>query len=191
MLALGIDEVGRGSLAGPVVAAGVVLDASKPIEGLNDSKRLSSKKREELSVLIHERALFVSIALVDAQTIDRINIFKATYMAMEKVVVDAAAALSLDLIMVDGNQLIPTKLAIKQSAIVKGDSLIPAIMAASIVAKVYRDSIMNDYFEQYPEYGFQVHKGYGTKAHREAIKLHGPSPIHRRSFMSMNQMELL
>jgi ribonuclease HII len=191
MLALGIDEVGRGSLAGPVVAAGVVLDASRPIEGLNDSKRLSPKKREELSVLIHERALFVSIALVDAQTIDRINIFKATYMAMEKVVVDAAAALSLDLIMVDGNQLIPTKLAIKQSAIVKGDSLIPAIMAASIVAKVYRDSIMNDYFEQYPEYGFQVHKGYGTKAHREAIKLHGPSPIHRRSFMSMNQMELL
>jgi ribonuclease HII len=191
MLALGIDEVGRGSLAGPVVAAGVVLDASKPIEGLNDSKRLSPKKREELSVLIHERALFVSIALVDAQTIDRINIFKATYMAMEKVVVDAAAALSLDLIMVDGNQLIPTKLAIKQSAIVKGDSLIPAIMAASIVAKVYRDSIMNDYFEQYPEYGFQVHKGYGTKAHREAIKLHGPSPIHRRSFMSMNQLELL
>lgn len=191
LVAVGIDEVGRGPLAGPVVAAGVVLDATKPIDGLNDSKKLSALEREELSKLIHERALVVSIAEVDALTIDRINILRATMLAMRHVIADTAKRAHVDCALIDGRDLVPTTVPIRQKAIVKGDSLIPCIMAASIVAKVYRDTLMNRFDEQFPEYGFAQHKGYGTKEHQEALRSFGPCPIHRMSFMSLRQLELL
>lgn len=190
-VALGIDEVGRGPLAGPVVAAGVVLDAQKPIDGLNDSKKLMAKDREELSKIIHERAILVSIAEVDAETIDKINIYRATLLAMRHVLADASKRQEIDWALIDGRDLIPTTVKIKQKAIIKGDSLVPSIMAASIVAKVYRDALMDKFDLKYPVYGFKKHKGYATKFHREALKVHGPSPIHRMSFMTLRQLELL
>lgn len=190
-VALGIDEVGRGPLAGPVVAAGVVLDAQKPIDGLNDSKKLMAKDREELSKIIHERAILVSIAEVDADTIDKINIYRATLLAMRHVLADASKRQEIDWALIDGRDLIPTTVKIKQKAIIKGDSLVPSIMAASIVAKVYRDALMDKFDLKYPVYGFKKHKGYATKFHREALKVHGPSPIHRMSFMTLRQLELL
>jgi len=191
LVALGIDEVGRGPLAGPLVAAGVVLDPEKTIDGLNDSKKLSASVRERLAKLIHERAVVVSIAEVDAETIDKLNIHRATLLAMRHVVADAAKRTHIDCALIDGRDLIPTTIPIRQKAIVKGDSLVPCIMAASIVAKVYRDALMDQFDQTYPSYGFRKHKGYGTKAHRQALKDFGPSPIHRMSFMALNQLELL
>ena len=191
LVSLGIDEVGRGPLAGPVVAAGVVLDPARPIEGLNDSKKLRASERETLSKLIHERALLVSIAEVDAQTIDGINILRATLLAMRHVISDAANRMNLDWALIDGRDLVPTTVPIRQKAIIKGDSLVPCIMAASIVAKVYRDKLMEEFDKVYPAYGFKRHKGYGTKIHLEALSIHGPCPIHRVSFMALNQLDLL
>lgn len=178
---LGIDEAGRGPLAGPVVAAGVVLDAKNPISGLNDSKKLTEKARESLYKEIVARARFVSIKVIDSLIIDQINILQATLRAMQGVIGDAQKALPLDLILVDGNQLV-VGVDVEQKAIIKGDSKIEAIMAASIIAKVHRDRLMNDYHKVFPGYGFISHKGYGTQEHLKALNLLGPCPIHRMSF---------
>ena len=174
----GVDEAGRGCLAGPVVAGAVILDETRPIHGLRDSKELSERKRNELFELIRERALAYSVGMTGAEEIDRINILQAALLAMEK------AVLSLqkkpDCILIDGNS--KTSLPIEQKAIVKGDSKCASIAAASIVAKVTRDRIMTEIEREYPGYGFSRHKGYPTKEHLGALRNLGPSPIHRKSF---------
>lgn len=190
-LVIGIDEVGRGPLAGPVVAAGVVLDDNKPIKGLNDSKKLTPKSRELLSAQIWEHALLVSIAEVDAGHIDRINIYQATLLAMGQVLGDACKRMDIGEALIDGNTTVPTNLSIRQRAIVQGDSIVQSIMAASIVAKVYRDKLMDDFDSVYPDYGFKYHKGYATQMHRLALVKYGPCPIHRLSFSELAQRVLL
>lgn len=175
----GMDEAGRGPLAGPVVAAAVILDPSKEILYINDSKKLSEKKREELCPEILEKALAVGVGIVSPERIDEINILQATYEAMRQ----AAAGLSLapGLMLVDAVKV--PGLEIPQLPIIKGDAKSLSIAAASIVAKVTRDRLMQEYDAVYPEYGFAGHKGYGTAAHIEALKKYGPCPIHRRSFI--------
>ena len=182
-LVAGIDEAGRGPLAGPVVAGAVILDTDRPIDGLNDSKVLSEARREHLSGQIERYAIAWSVAWADSHEIDRLNILEATCLAMRR------AILGLRImpvrIEVDGNrlpQLVFGQHQIDGSAIVGGDRRIPAISAASIVAKVYRDRMMHEFDRLYPEYGFGRHKGYGTEAHRAAIDRLGPCPQHRRSF---------
>jgi ribonuclease HII len=174
----GVDEAGRGPLAGPVVAAAVILDTSKPIEGLADSKKLPEGQRNRLAVLIKQHALSYSIAQASVTEIDQINILQATLLAMQR----AVNGLSLlpELVLVDGNRL--PNLAIPAQAIVKGDSKIKAISAASILAKVTRDAIMVDYHAQYPDFSFHIHKGYGTKQHIAEIEKFGCLDIHRRTF---------
>jgi ribonuclease HII len=189
--AIGIDEVGRGPLAGPVVACGVVLDPSKPIAGLKDSKKLSAKAREELYEHIYQQALLVSLCEVDAARIDQINIYQATLFAMGQVLSDATQRLDIGEALIDGRDKIPTRVVIKQQAIIKGDSLVESIMAASIVAKVHRDRIMDSFDTIYPVYGFKNHKGYGTEMHMSALAQHGPCAIHRMTFASLNQGILL
>ncbi len=184
---VGVDEAGRGCLAGPVVAASVVLDDAQPIVGLNDSKKLSEKVREVLYEQIYAQALFVSVSEVDAATIDRVNIFQATFIAMRNTVLAALSAQSIDLVLVDGKFAIPD-LSVKQMPIVSGDSLVDCIMAASIIAKVHRDRLMKKLDGQYPGYGFAKHKGYGTKAHMSAISERGPCTIHRLSYAPMSTM---
>ena len=175
----GIDEAGRGPLAGPVCAAAVILPFGCEIDGLNDSKKLTEKKREALFDVVREQALAYSIALVDHRTIDEINILEATFLAMRQ----AAEGLQIpaDYVLVDGNR--SKGLSIPHECVVGGDAKSPSIAAASILAKVTRDRLMLDYAAQYPEYLFEKHKGYGTKAHYEAILAHGPSPIHRMTFL--------
>lgn len=175
----GIDEAGRGPLAGPVCAAAVILPFGCEIDGLNDSKKLTEKKREALFEVVQERALAYSIALVDHKIIDEINILEATFLAMRQ----AAEGLQIpaDYALVDGNR--SKGLSIPHVCVVGGDAKSPSIAAASILAKVTRDRLMLDYAAQYPEYLFEKHKGYGTKAHYEAILAHGPSPIHRMTFL--------
>ncbi|MFT4690172.1 MAG: ribonuclease HII [Verrucomicrobiia bacterium] len=182
----GIDEAGRGPLAGPVAAAAVILPESwvqaglpDSLKGLNDSKQLSEKKRESLFAVISSATEIVyGVAIVDAQTIDRINILQATHLAMNQALAKLAVSPSHSL--VDGN---PVKtLTTSQTAIVKGDSLSFSIAAASILAKVTRDRLMVEYDREYPDYGFAQHKGYGTKKHMAAIEKHGACPIHRMSF---------
>jgi len=190
-LAIGIDEVGRGPLAGPVVACGVVLDASKPIAGLKDSKKLTPKARESLCEQIRERALLVSIAEVDSLHIDKINILQASLYAMSEVLSDALQRLDISEALIDGRDRIPTKLVIKQTAIINGDNLVESIMAASIVAKVYRDKLMDAFDDVYPGYGFRQHKGYATEIHLSALAQLGPCAIHRRSFSPVLQGRLL
>lgn len=174
----GVDEAGRGCLAGPVVAGAVILDETRPIDGLRDSKALSEKKRNELFEQIREKALAHSVGMTAPEEIDRINILQAALLAMEE------AVLSLqrkpDCILIDGNS--KTSLSIEQKAIVKGDSKCPSIAAASIVAKVTRDRIMTEIEREYPGYGFSRHKGYPTKEHLDALRNLGPCPIHRKSF---------
>ncbi len=179
LLVAGIDEVGRGPLAGPVVACAVILDPARPIAGLGDSKKLSEKKRDALSELILANALSVGFGLVSPAQIDELNILQATFLAMKQ----ALEALSIKPgeIWVDGNQRIPG-LELSQKTFVGGDGLHECIMAASIVAKVHRDRLMMDYALRYPVYGFDKHKGYGTAFHLEAIRANGPCEIHRRSF---------
>ena len=174
----GVDEAGRGPLAGPVVAAAVILDPLDPIDGLADSKKLTALKREKLFDEIQARALCWSIALATAEEIDRCNILQATLLAMKRAV--EGLQITPSRVMVDGNRL--PKLAIFAEAIVKGDALVPAISAASILAKVYRDRWCVDYHQQYPQYGFAGHKGYGTAQHLAALRAHGACPQHRRSF---------
>jgi ribonuclease HII len=174
----GVDEAGRGPLAGPVVAAAVILDPQNPIEGLADSKKLSESQRNRLAVLIKQQALSYSIAQASVTEIDQLNILQATLLAMQR----AVNGLSLlpELVLVDGNRL-PT-LTIPARAIVKGDSKIKAISAASILAKVTRDAIMVACHQQYPDFSFHIHKGYGTKQHIAEIEKLGYLDIHRRTF---------
>ncbi len=175
----GVDEAGRGPLAGPVGVAAVILDPARPIAGLNDSKQLSEKKREALYPLIVERALAWRIELVHADEIDRLNILQATMEGMRRAV--CALQPPPALARVDGNRL-PHGLPCPGEALVGGDALDPAIMAASILAKVARDHWMVALDAQFPQYGFAVHKGYPTPAHLAALAEHGPCPQHRRSF---------
>lgn len=177
-LVCGIDEAGRGPLAGTVVAAAVILDPLRPIPGLNDSKKLSEKKRDALAVLIRERAITWAVASASVEEIDRLNILHATMLAMQRAV--AGLAVQPTGAMVDGNRC--PKLDIPCEAVVKGDGKIASIAAASILAKTVRDAEMLTLHEQYPMYGFDRHMGYPTAAHFQALQEHGASPVHRRSF---------
>ena len=175
----GVDEVGRGCLAGPVIAACVIL--KRPIKGLIDSKRLSSKKREDLSQIIKENSIF-AIGAAESQEIDQINILQASLLAMQR------SLEKLDMqpkkVLVDGNHIFETSIEIE--AIVGGDNLIPSISAASILAKVFRDRLMMAYSKEFPNYGFDKHKGYPTKFHKEMLKEYGLTRIHRRTFKGVN-----
>lgn len=175
----GIDEAGRGPLAGPVCAAAVVLPNGLMLEGLNDSKKLTEKKREELFDVITGQALAYGIGWASEEEIDRVNILQATFLAMSR----AAAALHspADYALVDGNRMPP--LPIPGEAVVKGDGKCACIAAASVLAKVSRDRVLRELDRQYPQYGFAQHKGYGTKAHYAAIMQYGILPVHRRSFL--------
>ncbi len=173
---VGVDEAGRGPLAGPVVAAAVILSLDAVLEGLDDSKKLSPAKREELFPKIQEMAH--GVAVVNPEVIDEINILQAARLAMKQAVEKLPS--DPDLLLIDGNQKIDS--SIDQWAIVKGDAKSFSIAAASILAKVTRDRIMEDYHHLYPQYEFTRHKGYGTQLHRDLIAEHGPCPIHRRTF---------
>jgi len=173
----GVDEAGRGPLAGPVVAACVILNPNHVISGLNDSKKLTDKRRRQLKEEIKEHALAYQIAFVDEKTIDKINIYQASRRAMEQAILDCP--LRPDAILSDA---MPLNLDIPTQAIIKGDQLSISIAAASIVAKVTRDRMMDVYAGEYPEYDFAANKGYPTQTHKSAIKAHGASPIHRMSF---------
>lgn len=175
----GVDEAGRGPLAGPVFAAAVILPEGCEIEGLNDSKKLSEKKREALFDVIKEKAISWSIASVDEKTIDEINILQATYLAMKNAVegLDVPA----DYVLIDGNRMPP--IAIDGETVVKGDAKSMSIAAASILAKVSRDRFMLEIDKKYPQYQFAKHKGYGTKLHYEMLAEHGVSDCHRLSFL--------
>lgn len=177
-LIAGVDEAGRGPLAGPVLAAAVVLDPRAPIEGLADSKQLSATARERLACLIRERAYAWSLGRADAGDIDRINILQATLLAMARAV--TGLPMSPERVMVDG--LHCPELPCSVQAVVGGDRLVASISAASILAKVTRDAEMVELDRRYPEYGFKRHKGYPTREHREVLRRLGPCPIHRRSF---------
>lgn len=180
----GVDEVGRGPLAGPVVAAAVVLDPENPISGLNDSKKLSAKKRAALEPEIFERALALGVGLCSPQEIDQLNILQATFVAMRRAV-EAIEPLP-DFLLVDGNKEI-RGLALPQRTLVKGDSRSAVIAAASIIAKEHRDRLMAGYAEKYPGYGFDAHAGYPTAAHLEAVRTLGPCPIHRATFKGVKE----
>lgn len=175
----GVDEAGRGPLAGPVCAAAVILPADLQIPGLNDSKKLTDKKRRELYDVITQQAAAYAIALVDHKRIDEINILQATYQAMQNAV--AQLPVAPDMILVDGNRAPEFSAAVK--TVVKGDSLSASIAAASVLAKVTRDRLMEELDETYPQYGFAIHKGYGTKRHYEALTTYGPCDIHRMTFL--------
>lgn len=179
-LICGVDEAGRGPLAGPVCAAAVILPRDLEIEGLNDSKKLSDKRRRALYDIITEQAISYGIAMVDEKVIDEINILQATFLAMRRAVEQLSEVPSLAL--VDGNRE-PDFGDIPIKTIIKGDSLSANIAAASILAKVTRDRFMEEQDAIYPQYGFSVHKGYGTKAHYEALRTYGACPIHRRTFL--------
>ncbi len=175
----GVDEAGRGPLAGPVFAAAVILPEGCEIEGLNDSKKISEKKRDLLFDIIKEKAVSWSVASVDEKVIDEINILQATYLAMRKAVegLDVPA----DYALIDGNRMPP--LSIDGETIIKGDANSPSIAAASILAKVSRDRFMLELCKKYPQYQFEKHKGYGTKLHYEMLAEYGISDCHRRSFL--------
>ncbi|MCK5727291.1 MAG: ribonuclease HII [Thiotrichaceae bacterium] len=184
MLVAGVDEVGRGPLAGAVVAAAVILDDNHPIEGLTDSKRLTPKRREVLSAEIKQSALSWAIGRAEVEEIDEINILQASLLAMERAVL--ALSIPPDHVKVDGNRC--PNLDLSMEAIVKGDLTEAAISAASIIAKVARDNEMMAMDKLYPEYGFASHKGYPTKQHQLALKTHGVLPIHRRSFAPVKRV---
>ncbi|NYE29323.1 ribonuclease HII [Rhodanobacter sp. K2T2] len=184
-LVAGVDEAGRGPLAGPLSIAAVILDPDRPIAGLNDSKKLSEAKREALYPLIVERALAWCVVLIEPEEIDRLNIFQATMTGMSRAV--AGLALMAEEALIDGNKL-PKDLPCRGRAIVGGDALEPAISAASILAKVTRDRLMVTMESHHPGYGFAVHKGYPTPAHLAALSLLGPCPQHRRSFAPVRRL---
>ncbi|MFY9316145.1 MAG: ribonuclease HII [Burkholderiales bacterium] len=179
----GVDEAGRGPLAGPVYAAAVVLDAGRPIRGLKDSKLLSASRREDLSELIRESALAYAVAHATVEEIDRFNILKASMLAMQRAV--EALAIVPDEAWIDGNRC--PQLTCRARAIVQGDRLHPVISAASILAKTARDAEMQRLHERYPQYGFDRHKGYPTPQHLALLERHGPCAIHRRSFMPVQR----
>ena len=174
----GIDEAGRGPLAGPVVAAAVVLPPGLLLEGLDDSKKLSPKTRNMFFSIVQNQALGYGIGIADVKTIEDINILQAALLAMKYAVIDLPE--KPDLLLIDGNKNIDHEA--EQWTIIKGDSLSRSVAAASILAKVTRDKIMEQYHQQFPQYAFDKHKGYGTRLHRDLIKKHGPCPIHRRTF---------
>lgn len=178
-LICGVDEAGRGPLAGPVCAAAVILPRDLEIPGLTDSKKLTDKKRRELMPIIKEQAIAWGIGLATEQEIDEINILQATFLAMERAL--AQLRVRPDLALIDGNREKDFGLPVK--TVVKGDSLSANIAAASVLAKVTRDDIMVALAEEYPQYGFEIHKGYGTKAHYEALRQYDACAIHRRSFL--------
>lgn len=177
-LVCGVDEAGRGPLAGPVVAAAVILDPARPIAGLNDSKKLSAKKRVALAGLIRERALAWAVAEASVEEIDQLNILHASMLAMQRAV--AALQVTPERALIDGNRC--PSLAMPAEAVVQGDAKVAAIAAASILAKTVRDEGMLGLHAQYPHYGFDRHMGYPTAAHCAALAAHGVSPVHRRSF---------
>ena len=177
----GVDEVGRGPFAGPVVCAAVImpLDAENLIDGVDDSKKVKEERREQLAALIRERAVAYKICEESPETIDEINILEATKRCMKRAV--EGLSVQPDIVFVDGNFRI--RIDLPQQNIVRGDALSYSIGAASILAKVYRDSLMREYDKQYPQYGFARHKGYGTAVHIRALKEFGPCPIHRKTFI--------
>lgn len=177
-LLAGVDEAGRGPLAGPVMAAAVILDEMQPIAGLTDSKKLSAKRREALFDEIRAKALCFCVAQASVQEIDQLNILQATMLAMQRAV--QGLRLKPTLVQVDGNRL--PNLDVQAEALVKGDLLVPSISAASILAKVTRDRWCQEWDALYPQYGFSAHKGYGTAAHLQALQHYGATPAHRRSF---------
>ena len=180
MIIAGVDEVGRGSLAGAVVAAAVILDPNQPIEGLKDSKQLSEKKRDALALEIKQKALAWCIGQADVEEIDQINILQASLLAMRRAV--EGLVIQPHLVQVDGNRCPSLPEGIRCEAIIKGDSKIAAISAASIIAKVARDAELVALDQQYPQYQFAKHKGYGTALHLALLQEYGASPVHRRSF---------
>lgn len=175
----GVDEAGRGPLAGPVCAAAVILPPHLEIPGLDDSKKLTDKRRRELVPIIKENAIAYGIAMASHEEIDKINILQATFLAMERAIAQLDG--KADFALIDGNREKDFGLPVK--TVVKGDSLSANIAAASVLAKVTRDDLMDEMAKVYPEYGFEIHKGYGTKAHYAALTEHGPSPIHRMTFL--------
>jgi ribonuclease HII len=178
-LVAGVDEAGRGPLAGPVVAAAVMLPENFDLKGITDSKKLSAKARERAFAKIREGAVAVGVGIADCETIDRVNILQATFLAMKAALADMGAA--FDYVLVDGDKRIP-EIGVAQAAIVEGDALSASIAAASIIAKVTRDCIMVELAEEFPGYGFDRHKGYCTREHLAAIEEHGVCDVHRKSF---------
>lgn len=188
-LAAGIDEAGRGPLAGPVVAAAVILDTNRPIDGLRDSKKLTALRREILAVEIRQHALCWAVAWADAAEIDRLNILQATLLAMRRAIL--GLRVTPQCVKVDGNRLPSLEffsVRLEGEAIIGGDDIVEAISAASILAKVQRDRMMTQYDKIFPGYGFSQHKGYGTADHREKIRKLGPCDLHRRSFAPVKSM---
>lgn len=179
----GVDEAGRGPLAGPVVAAAVILPPETPIPGLNDSKTLTPSQRDRLYDTIRKISRAHAVAVIDTETIDAINILQAARLAMKQAVERLGA--QADYVLIDGNQ--PIDVSIGQQAIVGGDGLSLSIAAASVLAKVHRDRLMLEYHARYPQYGFDRHKGYGTRFHRERIRECGPCPIHRKTFKGVKE----
>ncbi len=182
-LIAGVDEAGRGPLAGPVVAAAVILDPMRPIDGLRDSKKLTEASRERLAAEIKERALDWSVAHATVEEIDELNILQATMLAMKRAI--SGLTVRPSLVLVDGNRV--PRIDLPVNAIIQGDDKIAAISAASIIAKTTRDHWLEELDERYPEYGFAKHKGYGTKEHLEALAKYGPLPVHRKSFGPVKQ----
>lgn len=182
-LIAGVDEAGRGPLAGPVVAAAVILDPMRPIDGLRDSKKLTEASRERLAAEIKERALDWSVAHATVEEIDELNILQATMLAMKRAI--SGLTVRPSLVLVDGNRV--PRIDLPVNAIIQGDDKIAAISAASIIAKTTRDNWLVELDERYPEYGFAKHKGYGTKEHLEALAKYGPLPVHRKSFGPVKQ----
>lgn len=180
----GVDEAGRGPLAGPVFAAAVILDRNRPIPGLRDSKKLNEARRDELAPLIREHSIAWAVAKASEEEIDRLNILQASMLAMKRAVYQLATVPTLALI--DGNKC--PVMRIQTIAIVDGDNKIESISAASILAKTARDEALVKLHKKYPQYGFDQHKGYGTALHLERLREHGPSPVHRRSFAPVREL---
>lgn len=176
----GVDEAGRGPLAGPVCAAAVILPENAVIEGLNDSKKLSEKKREKLFEVITETAVAYSVAFAEVEEIEAVNILNATFLAMNRAI--NGLSVKADYALIDGNRL-PEGIKIPCETVVKGDAKSASIAAASILAKVTRDRLLKEYDEKYPQYNFKKHKGYGTREHTELILKYGPCEVHRKSFL--------
>lgn len=183
LLIAGVDEAGRGPLAGPVVSAAVILPADFSVEGVNDSKKLTAAKRDRLFDRIRAEAVSVAVGIADHEEIDRLNILQASLLSMKRAV--KALETPPDYLLIDG--IFTLSFPTAQEAVKKGDSLSMSIAAASIIAKVTRDRIMDNYDREFPQYGFKKHKGYPTQKHREAIQQHGPSPIHRKSFSGVRE----
>ena len=184
ILTAGVDEVGRGPLAGPVVAAAVILDPDRPIAGLADSKKLSEKKREALYPIIKENALYYAVAEASVEEIDRINILQASLLAMQRAI--NALGIIPEHVLVDGNKAPDVSMSV--DTVVKGDSRVASISAASIIAKVDRDRMMHDYHLRYPQFSFHKHKAYGSKQHLAELQEHGPTPEHRKTFAPVRKL---